>query len=155
VHFQAKFSHAVRVVGIVGAVAAVMVAAATVSAAPQRSATARSGGTERVTAHLSEYAVKVGRSSVPSGRITFTVRNKGREVHEMLVVRTNARDDALPRHGDKVKESGPVRLVDEVEDVKPGKSASLTVRLKPGRYVLLCNLAGHYGSGMHAALRVT
>jgi uncharacterized cupredoxin-like copper-binding protein len=154
VYVQAKFSRVLRLVAIVGAVSAVMVAAATVSASPRRSATTTGAG-ERVSAHLSEYAVKVGRSSVPSGPITFTVHNKGRAVHEMLVVRTDARQDALPKKGDKVKETGPVKLIDEVEHLKPGKSASLTVRLKPGRYVLLCNLAGHYASGMHAAFRVT
>jgi hypothetical protein len=29
------------------------------------------------------------------------------------------------------------------------------VGLKPGRYVLICNLPEHYARGMHAAFRVT
>jgi uncharacterized cupredoxin-like copper-binding protein len=45
-------------------------------------------------------------------------------------------------------------VIDEVEDIKPGRSATLTLNLKAGRYVLLCNLAGHYPGGMHAGLRV-
>jgi uncharacterized cupredoxin-like copper-binding protein len=155
VDVQAKFSRVLCILAIVGTVLTVMLVAATVSASPQRSATTRTAAAERVTARLSEYAVKVGRSSVPSGRITFKVHNKGDVLHELVVVQTNARHDALPRKGDTVKEGGPLKVVDEVEDLKPGKSASLTVRLKPGRYVLLCNLAGHYVAGMHAAFRVT
>jgi DNA-binding NarL/FixJ family response regulator len=33
-------------------------------------------------------------------------------------------------------------------------AANLTVQLKPGRYVVLCNLAGHYSGGMRANLSV-
>jgi DNA-binding NarL/FixJ family response regulator len=38
---------------------------------------------------------------------------------------------------------------------EPGKTAQLKVRLEAGRYVLLCNLSGHYAGGMRVALRVT
>jgi hypothetical protein len=74
---------------------------------------------------------------------------------KLVVLRTNVSHGALPQKGGRVKERGAVRVVDEVEDVQPGSKRSLTVRLAPGRYVLICNLAGHYAAGMHAALRVT
>jgi uncharacterized cupredoxin-like copper-binding protein len=44
--------------------------------------------------------------------------------------------------------------VDEVEDLAPGKSATLSVNLTPGRYVLVCNIPGHYKHGMHASVTV-
>jgi len=106
----------------------------------------------RVTATLSEHSVKAARGTVPRGQVTFAVRNKGKGTHELLVLWTNATPNALPQNGGKVEERG---LVDEVENVRPGKTRTLTVRLKPGRYVLICNIAGHYAAGMHAALRVT
>ena len=87
-----------------------------------------------MSAKLSEYAVTIGRSSAASGRVTFTVHNTGHKVHELLVLRTNAAHGALPQNGDRVKERGAVKLVDEVEEIRPGKSASLTVRLTPGKY---------------------
>ena len=36
----------------------------------------------------------------------------------------------------------------------PGSVRELHVRLTPGRYVLLCNMSGHYMGGMHRTLVV-
>lgn len=36
----------------------------------------------------------------------------------------------------------------EVEELKAGKSGELTLNLKPGTYVLSCNVANHYADGM-------
>ena len=93
------------------------------SASPRSNAAKAKGGTQRVSAKLSEYAVTIGRSSAASGRITFTVHNTGHKVHELLVLRTNVAHGALPQNRDWVKERGAVKLVDEVEDARPGKSA--------------------------------
>jgi uncharacterized cupredoxin-like copper-binding protein len=39
-----------------------------------------------------------------------------------------------------------------VEDITAGSTRDLTVDLQPGRYVLVCNIPGHYKLGMHTAL---
>jgi len=44
--------------------------------------------------------------------------------------------------------------IDEVEDVTPGTSKTMTVKLDPGKYVFFCNLAGHYLGGMHGSVEV-
>jgi uncharacterized cupredoxin-like copper-binding protein len=36
----------------------------------------------------------------------------------------------------------------EVSELDPGASGSLAVDLKPGKYVLICNVPGHFASGM-------
>jgi uncharacterized cupredoxin-like copper-binding protein len=77
-----------------------------------------------------------------------------RRVIARALPRGNAAD-ALPTEHNEVKEHAAGQLVDEAENIKPGRTAKLTVRLKPGRYILLCNLRGHYRGGMHAAFRVT
>ena len=41
-------------------------------------------------------------------------------------------------------------LVDEVEDIAVGATASLPVDLAAGHYILICNIPAHYTSGMHA-----
>lgn len=33
----------------------------------------------------------------------------------------------------------------EVSELDPGKSGTLTVELKAGKYLLICNVPGHYG----------
>jgi uncharacterized cupredoxin-like copper-binding protein len=45
-------------------------------------------------------------------------------------------------------------LLDEVEDVLPGGSASLTLELEAGTYLIICNLPGHYSNGMVAVFEV-
>ena len=42
----------------------------------------------------------------------------------------------------------------EIPSIPAGKSASVTVELTPGKYVFICNVAGHYGLGMHTGFTV-
>ena len=41
-----------------------------------------------------------------------------------------------------------------LEPGQPGRTRDLDVRLTPGRYVLFCNMSGHFLGGMHATLVV-
>jgi uncharacterized cupredoxin-like copper-binding protein len=109
---------------------------------------------KRIAAKLGEYSIKVDRSSAAHGRITFTIRNDGQQVHEFIVLKSNFAADKLPRAGNKAEEDAAGRVIDEAEDIKPGKTAKLSVNLNAGKYVLLCNLPRHYHGGMHVALRV-
>jgi hypothetical protein len=84
-----------------------------------------------------EWRIALYRSEVPTGRVKLNVRNFGEDGHD-LAVRTA---------------SG--RVLGAIDEVKPGRSATLSVRLrKPGRYRLFCSLEGHEAKGMHAVLRV-
>jgi uncharacterized cupredoxin-like copper-binding protein len=42
----------------------------------------------------------------------------------------------------------------EVAELDPGAGGSLTLTLPPGKYVLACNLPGHFDSGMWTVLTV-
>jgi uncharacterized cupredoxin-like copper-binding protein len=44
--------------------------------------------------------------------------------------------------------------IGEVEETEPGQSGSANFNLKPGKYLLVCNIPGHYLSGMWAFLTV-
>ena len=59
--------------------------------------------------------------------------------------------------GSKVDEaaSGDVAGKIEESDLGSGKSASTTLDLSPGKYVLICNVSGHYEDGMYVAFEVT
>ena len=48
-----------------------------------------------------------------------------------------------------------IKALGEVSDIPPGKSGSLTVRLAPGNYLLICNQPNHYKEGMWTKLTVT
>ncbi len=54
----------------------------------------------------------------------------------------------------RVDENQPNMNIGEISELEPGESGSLTVTLTPGKYMLYCNVAGHYASGMWVLLTV-
>jgi plastocyanin len=84
-----------------------------------------------------EYRLAAYRTSVPRGTVRFNLANYGEDGHD-LVVRT--------RGGRELGRTGEVRA---------GKRTTLQVRLAPGTYRLICDLADHEARGMRTTLRVT
>ena len=111
---------------------------------------------QRVPVSLTDFEVKTS-SGVDAGRTSFEIDNAATQVHEFVVVKTPLAGDALPLDEDGlVDEQGAgLEFVDEVEDLEGGKSATLTVDLTSGTYVLLCNLPDHYNQGMYAPFTVS
>lgn len=109
-------------------------------------------------AHMSKatMGIKVSMKSVKAGEVTFRVTNDSKDtVHEMVVSPIKGMDDPLPYSADEneVDEDAAGNL-SEVSELDPGKSGSLTLHLKPGKYILYCNVPGHYMSGMWTMLSV-
>jgi uncharacterized cupredoxin-like copper-binding protein len=77
-------------------------------------------------------------------------------VHELLVVKVANPNANLPydEKTSKVLENKLDKVVD-TDDIKAGGKKTVTVSLKPGDYVMLCNQAGHFQAGMRAPLTVT
>jgi uncharacterized cupredoxin-like copper-binding protein len=92
---------------------------------------------------LKEFKVIPTPTSAPRGAVAFSVRNTGKLEHELVVLKTNVAPAKLPVKGSKAVEVGRVGKV----VVKPGKAGGLTLALKAGKYVLLCNFPGHYQAG--------
>jgi uncharacterized cupredoxin-like copper-binding protein len=112
---------------------------------------------QAISATLGEFSISLDRSTVATGDVVFEIRNKGAVEHEFVVLKTNLAADKLPASGDEVAEDsipGAAASKVEVEDIAPGATAKLRARLTPGNYVIICNLPGHYGHGMAAALEV-
>jgi uncharacterized cupredoxin-like copper-binding protein len=90
-----------------------------------------------------------------AGTIDFHVENHGPDAHELLIARvTNGR---LPLRSDglTVNEEGLQRqIVGSLEPGAPNAVRDLDVHLKPGHYVLFCNMSGHFMGGMHVNLTV-
>lgn len=101
---------------------------------------------------LTEFEVTLGESSAPAGEVTFGAENAGEIDHEFVVIDTDLAPDELPEDGGGVDtEAEGLEVVDEIENVSPGSTEVLTADLEAGSYVLICNIAGHYSSGMHAS----
>ena len=109
--------------------------------------------TNAIAATLTEWKMDLGGATGKAGSITFTVSNKGANTHEFVVVKTDTKADSLPVANDLVDESA-FTPVDEIEDIEPGTSPTLTVDLAAGHYVILCNIEAHYGKGMRTDLEV-
>ncbi len=114
-------------------------------------------GTKTVNIDLKEYSITPDVLSVPAGSVTLRVRNAGDVNHEMVVLKTDLAPTALPVDSakDKVSEDGAgVQSIGELEDIHPGNTPSKTFNLSPGKYVFVCNIPGHYRSGMVVAFEV-
>ena len=96
-------------------------------------------------------------ATVPAGNVTFNATNASKDMlHEMLVAPITDPAEALPYDKEtlRVDEEASGDL-GEVSELEPGKTGSLTLELKPGSYILFCNIPGHYELGMWTLLTVT
>jgi uncharacterized cupredoxin-like copper-binding protein len=107
----------------------------------------------QVVAELADTKITVNVPSVKAGKIKIGVRNLGTMEHSFEVLKTDLPPDKLPVDGAsaKAKEDGKVG---EIASIPAGKSAAVTIDLTPGKYVFICNIAGHYGLGMHTGFTV-
>lgn len=100
----------------------------------------------------SEFKLTATPTSASAGKVTFAVANEGNVVHEMVVVPAPNGAAGLKQPDGTGSETGSKG---EVADLAPGKTARLTISLPAGKYVLLCNLPGHFASGMYADFTVS
>lgn len=117
--------------------------------------------TGAVHVHLDEWSVEPDPASIDGPvTATFEGHNHGEFPHQVVVIRTNLAPDALPMERGKVDvdDAGEEMLAFDVPAADPGAGVEgrqvATVDLRPGRYVLICNIAGHYQQGMRTAFEV-
>jgi uncharacterized cupredoxin-like copper-binding protein len=125
-----------RKAALAGAALAMAVLAVTASA---QAAGGAGGGNVNVS--LKEFVVTPKPTSIAAGKVTFKVKNTGSLEHELVVLKTNTAPGKLKVKNSKAVETGKVG---QVGPLKPGKSGTLAKTLAKGKYVLLCNVKGHY-----------
>ena len=103
-----------------------------------------------------DFRILVAPLRVRAGTVRLAVHNEGPDTHELLIVRTSHGDLPLRSDGLTINEEAVEHTtVAVMEGRDPGHTEHLLVHLKPGRYELFCNMAGHYLGGMRAFLDVT
>ncbi len=125
------------------------------SSAPASSAAA-SGD---VSVSLNQWSVTPSATPTASS-VTFTVTNAGTITHEFVVLKTKTPSADIEvgkfeGESDRINEDTAGTNVGETGDMQPGATSTLTIDLKPGHYVFLCNLPGHYMQGMHVDVTVS
>ena len=91
-------------------------------------------------------------ASIRAGTVRFRIHNRGPDTHELLIAR--ASNGWLPFRADGLTVDEETIHPSVFEGQERGKTGELRVRLAPGRYVLFCNMAGHYLAGMRKTIVV-
>ncbi len=102
-------------------------------------------------------SVRTNVSSIKTGKVTFDVTNLSRSlVHEMIVVAVENPNAPLPYdyNSGQIPEK-QVKMLGETDEMQPNADKTITLDLKPGFYLLICNVPGHYAAGMWTPLTVT
>ena len=100
--------------------------------------------------------INVSPKVVPRGNVRFNVTNLASQfVHEVIIARVADENQILAYDAAKNKvDEETIKTLGEVAEIEPNKTASVALELKPGKYILYCNLPGHYMAGMWAVIEV-
>jgi plastocyanin len=101
-------------------------------AAGTRQAAADGGAVVNVVSK--DFAFSLDAARINAGTVTFVLRNDGPAPHD-FAIRGNGADQKTPI-------------------IQQGKTASLTVDLKPGTYAYICSIPGHDHLGMQGTFTV-
>jgi uncharacterized cupredoxin-like copper-binding protein len=110
---------------------ALLVAAVSLVIAPAAISRTDAAKATTVIVTAKDFKFVLSKKTVPHGKVTFKVTNKGKATHDFKI------------SGKKTKM------------IKPGKSATLIVTLSKGTKPYLCTVPGHAALGMKGKLKVT
>jgi uncharacterized cupredoxin-like copper-binding protein len=111
----------------------------------------------RINVTMKDFGIKVSRHSVPAGTVVLHVTNHGPSTHEINVDLTRYASGRMPLKADGLtaaEDAKGLHRIGSLEQVNLHSTADLSLELKRGRYVLWCNLEGHYLGGMHETFDV-
>ena len=115
---------------------------------------AKGGAEGSVAVALSEWGVKPASASVKAGKVDFKTTNSGSTPHELVVIKTDVAHDKLEKNSSGVVDETKYKPLGRTKQLDGGKTEELELDVTAGKYVLLCNVAGHYDLGMHTAFTV-
>ena len=143
-----------RVIGRRGRAPVALALATAVSSAVLVAITASAAETasgSQISVALVEWKLLPEQVTARAGRVTFVVRNDGTMDHEFVVLRSDRHHHSLVVKKGRAVETG---RLGEIPLIRKGATKSITLKVPRGRYVLLCNILGHYQLGQYASLRV-
>lgn len=117
------------------------------------SGAAATGGSSAVAVELTEWAVKANGAG-KAGKVEFTAKNAGSTPHELVVLKTDVDAGALQKNASGVVDETKYAPAGKTKQLNDGQSEKLEATLTAGKYVLICNVAGHYDLGMRTAFTV-
>ncbi len=119
---------------------------------------ATSGGGKTVEIKMGDYFFAPQNTALEAGPQTIEAPNEGSVEHELVVFKSNKNPASLPTesNGDVNEEKldEEAEEIGEIADVEAGDTKSEEFDLEPGKYVIFCNLPGHYAQGMYGTITV-
>lgn len=120
------------------------------TAAPAAAApTMATGGKLALTAK--DFSFSAETVEADAGKLEIDLDNMGSSPHELVLLKSTADPASLKVSGGRVAEDASVGEIGEIDG---GAKGSHTFDLKPGKYVFVCNIPGHYADGMRGELTV-
>jgi uncharacterized cupredoxin-like copper-binding protein len=108
---------------------------------------------------MGDYYFDPKDGTAEAGQTTIEAPNEGDVEHELVVFKSNKNPADLPTEAnggvDEEKLDKEAEEAGEIADVEAGDTKSEEFNLTPGKYVIFCNLPGHYAQGMYGTLTVT
>jgi uncharacterized cupredoxin-like copper-binding protein len=123
--------------------------------------TEAAGGAARkaVEIKMGDYFFAPKSATAKAGQTTIEAPNNGSVEHELVLFKTNMSPANLPTEAsggvDEEKLDKEAEEAGEIADVEAGETKSEEFDLSPGKYVMFCNLPGHYAQGMYGTITVT
>lgn len=105
---------------------------------------------------LAKMAINANPGAVSRGEVKFNVTNLASNlVHEVILARITDENEVLAydEASNEVDEK-TIQTLGQLAEIDPSKSASMTLELTPGKYILYCNYAGHFMAGMWTVIEV-
>jgi len=105
---------------------------------------------------MAKMGVNINPMVVSRGTVKFNVTNLASTlVHEVILAEVNDENEVLAYDAAKnMVDEETIQTLGQVAEIAPSKTASFTLELKPGKYVLYCNYAGHFMAGMWTVMEV-
>jgi len=107
--------------------------------------------------------LQADRTTVPAGTVTLRLTNDGSIDHELVVLpladgqqigQRAVGADGQVDESTSLGEASASGAEGAGDGIVPGTTGWVTLNLAPGRYELVCNIAGHYAAGMYTLLVV-
>lgn len=105
---------------------------------------------------MAQMGINANPKAVKRGLVTFKVTNLASQmIHEVIVARLPDGVKQLPYDDASARViENSLQAFGSVNEIDPSRTAGLTLDLKPGKYMLYCNLPGHYMAGMWTIIDV-
>jgi hypothetical protein len=100
---------------------------------------------QRITLRLADYAITPRDVTAAEGLVEIAAENHDAAPHNVAVLATDLPPEELPTKDIRIDESSAaIEVIGRTPQLAAHEAETITVRLEPGRYMLVCTVPHHY-----------